>query len=228
MGSTGKPNHVVFPDTFSLVPYILNKLHSLWMALTYPFVSLGDRVWFHYSCDLSRSVASRMKIGNSVRIDRGVWINIPGPSQTGEPTIILENGCGIGRGVQISAKNRFHLERDVIVAGYSFISDHNHAFEDVTVPTAQQGITDGGTIRIEEECWLGFGGTIVCSQGELVIGKHSVIGANSMVTRSIPPYSIVSGNPAKIVKQFHPEKETWELGGRIPMGQPEGTDFVRR
>ena len=224
----GKPKQNVSRDPLSWIPAIWNKLHTLWMTLTYPFLSVGDRVWFHYSCDLNRSVASRMKIGNRVQIHRASWINIPDPSQTDEPIIILENGCGIGRGVQISAKNRIHLERDVMVAAYSFITDHNHAFEDVKVPTAFQGITEGGTIRIEEECWIGFGVTIVCSQGELVIGKHSVIGANSLVTRSIPPYSIVLGNPARIVKQFHPENETWELGGRIPIGQTQEAPSVRR
>jgi acetyltransferase-like isoleucine patch superfamily enzyme len=66
--------------------------------------------------------------------------------------------------------------------------------------------------------------TIVCSQGELVIGKHSVIGANSMVTRSIPPYSIVSGNPARIVKQFDPTKNSWELGARSAAGSPAETE----
>ncbi len=224
----GNPKHSVSPDPFSLVPRIWNKLHTMWMASTYPFISLGKRVWFHSSCDLSRSVASHMKIGNGVLIHRDTWINIPEAPQTDKPTIILEDRCGIGRGVQISAKNQIHLERDVMVAGYSFITDHNHAFEDVTIPTAHQGITGGGTIRIEEECWIGFGVTIVCSQGELVIGKHSVIGANSLVTRSIPPYSIVSGNPARIVKQFHPEKNTWELGGRIPMVESQEIPSVRR
>ena len=105
-----------------------------------------------------------------------------------------------------------------MVAGCSFITDHNHAFEDVTVPTALQGITEGGTIRIEEECWIGFGVTIVCGQGELVIGKHSVIGANSLVTRSIPPYSVVSGNPARIVKQFDPSKRDLADGRTHPNG----------
>ena len=108
------------------------------------------------------------------------------------------------------------------------LTDHNHAFEDVTVPIGLQGITEGGTIRIEEGCWVGFGVAVVCSQGELVIGKHSVIGANSLINRSVPPYSIVSGNPARIVKQFDPEKGTWELGGRIPMGQSQGAECVRR
>jgi acetyltransferase-like isoleucine patch superfamily enzyme len=224
----GKPKRDVSPDPFSLGPTVWNRLHTMWVTSTYPFISLGNRVWFHYRCDLNRSVASHMKVGNGVRIDRDTWINVPEPPQTDEPTIILENGCGIGRGVTISAKNRIHLEQNVMVAGCSFITDHNHAFEDVTVPTALQGITEGGTVRIEEECWIGFGVTIVCGQGELVIGKHSVVGANSLVTRSIPPYSVVSGNPARIVKQFDPSKGTWQMGGRIPMVESPEISAVQR
>jgi acetyltransferase-like isoleucine patch superfamily enzyme len=94
--------------------------------------------------------------------------------------------------------------------------DHNHAFEDVTVPIALQGTTKGGTIRIEAGCWIGFGAAIVCNEGELVIGRNSVVGVNSVVTRSIPPYSVVSGNPARVVKQFDPMKGKWVLGSIAP------------
>ena len=72
--------------------------------------------------------------------------------------------------------------------------------------------SQGGTIRIEDECWIGFGTVIVCEQGELVIGRHSVVGANSLVTRSIPPYSVVSGDPARIVKQYDFSQGKWVLG----------------
>jgi acetyltransferase-like isoleucine patch superfamily enzyme len=90
--------------------------------------------------------------------------------------------------------------------------DHNHAFEDVNVSIADQGITEGGTILIGEGCWVGFGAAIVCSKGELIIGRHSVIGANSVVTRSVPPYSVVTGNPARVVKSYDPVKEEWVIG----------------
>jgi acetyltransferase-like isoleucine patch superfamily enzyme len=53
----------------------------------------------------------------------------------------------------------------------------------------------------------------VCGQGDLVIGKHSVIGANSVVTRSIPANSVVSGNPGRIVKSYDPSKGKWVMGG---------------
>jgi hypothetical protein len=57
-----------------------------------------------------------------------------------------------------------------------------------------------------------FGAVIVCEEGELVIGRHSVVGANSVITRSIFPYSVVAGDPAKIVKQYDFAKNKWVLG----------------
>jgi acetyltransferase-like isoleucine patch superfamily enzyme len=82
----------------------------------------------------------------------------------------------------------------------------------VIAPIAVQGLTEGGTIRIEEGSWLGYASAVMCSKGELVIGRNSVIAANAVVTRSVPPYSVVAGNPARVVKQFDPNKGEWSLG----------------
>jgi acetyltransferase-like isoleucine patch superfamily enzyme len=218
-----KPKRNVASDPFAFGPRLLNRLHTLWLAKTYPFSSIGKNLWFHHSCEIKRAFAKHMDIGNSVFIDRGAWFNIPETPESDETIIILEDGCNIGRDVQISAKNRIHIERDVMVAGHVLIMDHNHAYEDVTVSISDQGITAGGTIRIEQSAWIGFGAAIVCSQGNLVIGKHSVIGSNCVVTRSIPPYSIVVGNPARIIKQFDPSRKTWELGARTLIEQVKGS-----
>jgi acetyltransferase-like isoleucine patch superfamily enzyme len=86
------------------------------------------------------------------------------------------------------------------------------------------GRETNGTIRIEEDCWIGFGAVVVCEEGELVIGRHSVVGANSVVTCSIPPYSVVAGNPAMIVKQYDFAKEKWVLGCVRPNPGPERQD----
>ena len=45
-----------------------------------------------------------------------------------------------------------------------------------------------------------------------MIGRGSVVGANSVVSRSVPPFSVVSGNPAKVVKQYDPVKKAWVIG----------------
>jgi acetyltransferase-like isoleucine patch superfamily enzyme len=101
--------------------------------------------------------------------------------------------------------------RDVIFGPSVLVMDHGDDLQE-DGPANRSPQTAGGTIRIEEECWIGFGSVIVCEQGELTIGRHSVVGANSLVTRSIPSYSVVAGNPARIVKQYDFSTGKWVLG----------------
>jgi acetyltransferase-like isoleucine patch superfamily enzyme len=205
-------DRVAADDPLSWAERIANKLRSLWLARTYPFASVGDRFYVHHSVEIQRSRASFIRIGNSVTMGRDVWINIPETPESNEPVIILEDGCKIGRRCVISAGNRIHIERNAVFAPSVLIMDHDHAFEDVNIPIGDQGITRGGTIRIEEGCWIGFGAAILCGKKELVIGRNSVIGANSLVTRSVPPYSVVTGNPARVVKSYDPIRGEWVLG----------------
>jgi acetyltransferase-like isoleucine patch superfamily enzyme len=106
---------------------------------------------------------------------------------------------------------------DVIFGPSVLVMDHAPA---ATGAGDQVQKSDGGTIRIEEECWIGFGTVIVCERGELVIGRHSVVGANSVITKSIPPYSVVTGNPARIVKQYDLSQNQWVLGCIRPAASP--------
>jgi len=98
----------------------------------------------------------------------------------------------------------------------ALIMDHNHEYEDVTLPITKQGITQGGTIRIEQGCWIGHGAAIVCGQGELVLGRNSVVAANALVAKSFPPYSVLVGNPARVARQFDPVKGIWVGGSGRP------------
>jgi acetyltransferase-like isoleucine patch superfamily enzyme len=52
----------------------------------------------------------------------------------------------------------------------------------------------------------------VCTRGELVLGRNCVVGANALVTQSFPPYSVIFGNPARVIKQFDPARNKWVLG----------------
>lgn len=192
----------------------VTKLFSLWVGATYPFVSVGRKLSIHYSAVLSRRSAPRIKIGNSVIIDREAWINVPylPGYDSKETAIVLEDGCGIGKRCVISAKNHIHIGKNAICAPSALLMDHNHEFTDVTTPIKNQGVTPGGTIRIEEGCWIGYGAAILCNEGEIVVGRNSVVAANAVVNRSVPPYSVVAGNPARVVKQFDPSRNEWVLG----------------
>jgi len=204
-------------DPVSWIPRVLSKVYSLWVGATFPFVECGSRLSIHYSVDLLRPHASHIKLGDDVLIAKDAWLNVAreDDSQT-EPAIVIEDGCVIARRAQISARNSIHIERDVILAANVIIMDHNHAYEDVTRPIRDQGVTNGGTIRIEAGSWIGQGAAILCDRGDLVVGRNSVIAANAVVTRSCPPYSVLSGNPARIVKQFDPAKQEWVLGSSRP------------
>ena len=132
--------------------------------------------------------------------------------------IVIDDHCVINAQAVISAKNNIHLERNVMVSACALIMDHNHAYEDVAKPIQGQGSTPGGTIRIEQGCWIGHGAAIVCGKGELVIGRNSVIAANALVARSFPPYSVIVGNPARLARKFDSVKGIWVGATEHPVG----------
>jgi acetyltransferase-like isoleucine patch superfamily enzyme len=201
-----------FQDPLDVISRSLTKLYSLWVSAVYPFASKGRNLSFHFSSQVNRPRSVRISLGNSVMIQKDAWLNVATEDPTGEPVIIIEDNCSLGYGSMISAKNRVHLERDVLVGQQVVILDHNHAYEDVLTPVAKQGITEGGRVRIGQGSWIGRGSAIMCARGELTIGRNCVVAVNSTVTRSIPDYSVVFGSPATIIRQYDPETQTWRVG----------------
>ena len=201
---------VRFEDPVSIFCQAITTLFGLWVSATYPFASRGRNLSIHYTALLNRKMAPAMRLGNSVIIRKDAWLNTFDVSEDDRATkIIIGDNCLIGARDVISAKNCIQIERDVIIGTSVLIQDHNHAYENVDLPIRTQGLTPGGTIRIEQGCWIGHGAAIVCGQGELVIGRNSVVAANALVTRSFPPYSVIVGNPARLARQFDPTTRVW-------------------
>jgi acetyltransferase-like isoleucine patch superfamily enzyme len=207
-GSIGK-RVVPSEDPIWWIPRLLTKANSVWLGLTYPFDGFGRRVSVHYSCVIRRSYAHKIRIGDFVILDPDVWFNVPLISEGAEPAIMIGNGCSIGRRSVISARNRIQLEEDVLLAPAVYLTDHNHEYSNTEIAISKQGISSGGNIRIERNCWLGYGSMILGAKGDVVVGRNSVVGAYSVVTESCPPYSVLAGNPAKVVKRFDIDSGTW-------------------
>ncbi len=184
------------------------KLHSLWIAVTYPFASIGNKASFHPTCVLSRRFACYMNIGCRVTIHQNVWLNIV-PDGVESIKIAIDDRCSIGARNTISARNFVHIEKDVLSGPSVLIQDHNHEYKNVDLPIQAQGTTDGGRFRIGHGCWIGHGAAIICNEGDLVIGHNCVIGANAVVTKSFPPYSVIVGSPARVVKRYDPLSGRW-------------------
>lgn len=148
-------------------------------------------------------------IGKKVGIGADTFF-LPITSHNGityNPKIIIGDGTWIGKHSSIAAINKVEIGNDVLFAGYVHITDHSHGYEDINKPIASQRLISKGPVIIEEQCWLGFSCEILSG---VHIGKHSIVAARAVVTKDVPSYSIVAGNPARIVKQYNFETKKWE------------------
>jgi len=86
----------------------------------------------------------------------------------------------------------------VFTSPFTQIIAVNHIFDDPKRPFTDQGITAEGIV-IEDDCWLGAGAVITDG---VRVGKGSVVAAGAVVTKDVPPHSVVAGVPAKIIKKI--------------------------
>ena len=205
-------SHLPRLDPLEVIPRTVAKVCSIWRTWYYPFHSIGRNVSFHYTSKVCCARASRISLGNCVSLKEYAWLNVATDVPTGEPVIVIDDNCKIGFGSIISAKNRINVERDVLFGQMVLVLDHNHAYEDIAVPILDQGVTEGGRIRIGQGTWIGHGACIICARGELTIGRNCVIAANSTVLQSVPDYAVVSGSPARVIRQYDSTKGVWVIG----------------
>lgn len=123
------------------------------------------------------------------------------------PRIEIGDGTWVGKNCSIAAIERVTIGNDVLFAGHVHITDHSHGYELIDVPISQQKLISKGPVVIEDQCWLGFSCEILSG---VHIGRHSIVAARSVVTKDVPAYSIVAGNPARIIKRYNQNTKKWE------------------
>lgn len=154
---------------------------------------------------LSLDGKENILVGNQVFVGYKTWLAaLP---LTGEKRCVLElqDRVIIGHFNHIYATKKIVLEKDVLTADRVYISDNLHGYSDIHVPIKDQPIIQRGKVVIGEGSWLGEN---VCVLG-VTIGKHCVIGANSVVTKDIPDYCVAVGIPARIIKRYDFGSKIW-------------------
>lgn len=144
-------------------------------------------------------------LGKKVVIGKFTWLaSIP---LTGKSANLeIHDGTVLGNFNHIYATRSIVIESKVLTADKVYISDNLHGYKNIDVPIMDQPIEQLLPVVIGEGSWLGENVCVFSAS----IGKHCVIGANSVVNKNIPDYCVAVGSPAKIVKRYHVEEKSWK------------------
>ncbi|MDQ6774657.1 MAG: acyltransferase [Actinomycetota bacterium] len=134
----------------------------------------------------------RLEIGRHTLMEPDVWITAPGRAR-----IRIGSGVFLNLGVMVAALELVEIGDHCMLANGCFVTDANHRFDDPGRPVPWQGFTTKGPTRIGDNVWCGA--HVVVTSG-VTIGERCVIGANSVVSSDIPPFSIAAGAPARVVR----------------------------
>jgi acetyltransferase-like isoleucine patch superfamily enzyme len=135
----------------------------------------------------------RLEVGAHTLLEPNVWLTAPAPAR-----IRIGSGTFLNLGVMVAAVELVEIGDDCMFANGCFVTDGNHRFDDPEQPVTWQGFTSKGPTRVGDNVW--FGANVVVTSG-VTIGERSVIGANSVVTEDVPPFSIAAGVPARVLRQ---------------------------
>ena len=140
---------------------------------------------------------SGIRIGKRVSIWKGARIEAIGGGEN--PKIEIGDGTNIHLYFHCGAAESVKIGRDVLIAGRVYITDHDHAFDDPVNPARWTEKLTSKPVVIEDGVWLGEGCVILKG---VTVGTRSVVGANSVVTKDVPPFTIVGGVPARIIRKI--------------------------
>jgi len=139
---------------------------------------------------LAMFAEQRLTVGEHVLLEPNTWL-------TGSGSIHIGEGTFLNLGVQVASVNEVSIGAHCMFANGCFITDGNHRFDDPDKPITWQGFTSKGPTRIGDNVWCGA--NVVVTSG-VTIGERCVIGANSVVTTDLPPYTIAAGAPARALR----------------------------
>lgn len=168
------------------------------------FKVLGKGTVLAFRCEQLQGT-KHISIGEGVALGFGLRLCVWGTSGSEEanPVITIGNNCHFGQGNHITACNYIKIGNNLLTGSNVLITDNAHGTTDVTslqLPPIDRPITSKGGITIGDNVWLGNN---VCVMSGVKIGEGAIVGANSVVTKDISPFSIAVGCPAKVIKTLN-------------------------
>jgi len=153
--------------------------------------SIGKNARIYESVKLFSKKGFPIHIGDNISLEKGVVIST---SESGK--IHIGNNVYIGEYSILTSNEEIEVSDNVLISPHNDIVDFNHIYRDPSQPVNLQGVI-AKKITIQEDVWVGSGSKILMG---VTIGKGAVIGAGSVVTKDVPAFHVVAGNPAKTIK----------------------------
>lgn len=168
--------------------------------LNKPFLGkIGNKCYIGKTCYISKR--KDLFLGDSVRIYPGMRTETQGGGK-----IVFGNNVSIGQNFHVVAVERkLKIGNNVTISGNVFISNCDHTFYDENTTALEQPLVIKDT-TIGEGCFIGYGVVILAGTH---LGKHCIVGANSVVRGIFPDNVMIAGSPARVLKKFDVEKNKW-------------------
>lgn len=191
----------------------LNNLrkYSFLGLLSLAFNLLYTKIIFHRALLIRRPAHIRIlgsySIGKGFTSGPGLILDV----LNNDAKLVIGNNVKLNHRCHIGVMKSVKIGNDVLFASNVFISDHTHGSYSGNMqsnpfqPPNDREIVCGD-VEIGDRVWIGENVTVLLG---VSIGESSIIGANSVVTKSIPAFSIAAGSPAKVIKTWEKLTEQW-------------------
>lgn len=195
----------------------LGKIHCVLVRLSGAYQKLKTKYWYGslfkacgHNCYIEDPVfitPSAIKMGNGVFIRRGGRIEGVSTylSKEFSPTISFGDHVSIEQNVHITCAQSVSIGRNTAIAANVTITDIEHPYDNINLPPELQDIVVKPVV-VGDDCKIYNNAVILPG---VTIGKHCIIGANSVVNRNIPDLSVAVGAPIRIVRIYCPDSNTW-------------------
>ncbi len=168
-------------------------MHKLKLIFYYLFIQKlpHSRLWGGFN-SIRRSYVSKvlkvMPNDSNSKFENGVYISDAKKLKIGAHVRINEH---------VFLQGEITIGDYVMMAPNTSIYTITHKFSDAAIPMVQQGKTEPKKVTLKNNCWLGR--NVVVLPG-ITIGEGAIVGANSVVTKDVAPFTIVGGVPAKLIR----------------------------
>ena len=195
-----------------LLPFFLRGLwEKLFMGESSGWVLVGKQVSIRYAAylqagkeliiedyaEINARSTRKIILGNRVTIGKYAIIR-PGNLYGGEPGegLVVGDHSNIGPYCYIGCSGHISIGNNVMISPRVSIYAENHVFDQIDVTIKSQGVKKENVV-IEDDCWIASNSILLAG---VTIGKGSIVAAGSVVTQDVPPYSVVAGVPARVIK----------------------------